>query len=259
MNTNRTAQDVARELLRQPELISELLPEEKPRTFLAEPATQTVQRYTGARTTASEHEERNLMIGALRLLGASDREIETACGITRRSIAPILADLEKTGRITPLKERLSKITGDLAEQSALALRTLLLKAQDGSESIELAGMIKATATALGITVEKLQLLTGAATEILEVKGAVGRDEIEAWAKRFAIPIEVTARPVDTPSDGNPPLSGQNPALPPMRHTTDTSATLTSPDAPTPTAEPPRREATGDDPGGGLSSAAGGAE
>lgn len=252
MNVNRTAQDVARELLQQPELISELLPEDKPRSFLPEPATRSVQRYTGDRSTSPEHEQRNLMIGALRLLGASDREIETACHITRRSIAPILVDLEKTGRITPLKQRLAALVGDNAEQSALALRALLDKAQRGTESIELAGMIKATATALGITVEKLQLLTGAATEILEVRGAAGRDEIEAWAKQFAIPVEVVARPVDTVSAGNHQISGVTHTLSEARHASDTG----SPNAPTilPPSEPNRDQR--DHPGGGLSSGAG---
>lgn len=249
--THRTSQDVARELLKQPELISELLPEDKPRTFLAEPAHEKVQRYTGARSTSDEHEQRNLMIGALRLLGASDREIESACGVTRRSIPLILADLEKTGRVTPLKERLSKLVGDNAEQSAIALRILLDKAQQGQESMELSGMIKAVATSLGITVEKLQLLTGAATEIVETRVAAGRDEIEAWAKQFAIPVEVVASPVDTASAAESPVSAQTPSLPPMRHDDDTGS-ADRPDGPT-----DRPPAEG--PGGGLPFSPGGAK
>lgn len=230
----RTSQDVARDLIEQPELLDGLLPDARPRTFLA--PSPAVQRYTGARSTGSGHEERNLLVGALRLIGASDREIEAAChakglSITRRSIPLILQDLEKTRRITPLKERLAELVGDNAEQSALALRTLLDRAFTGTESIELAGMIKAVATSLGITTQNLQLLTGAATEILEVRVGTGRDEVEAWAKANAIPIEATATAVDTVSAGNLIVAEQTPALPPMRHAHDTGPVPEPPSTP----------------------------
>ena len=259
--THRTAQQVVQELLQQQELISELLPEERPRTFLADlpGSSPAVKRYTGARSTQPEHEERNLMVGALLLLGATDRQIEAACHVTRRSIPVILADLEKTGRVTPLKDRLALLIGDNAERAAIALRELLDQAVDEPASIELAGMIKAVATAVGITVEKHALLTGGATERIETMVGAGRGEIEAWAREFAIPVESVSRPVDTPSAANPSLSAQTNTLPPMRHTADTSASLTSPNAPTPAADPTRSEATGADPGGGLSSPPGSLE
>ena len=196
------------------------------------------------------------MVGALRLLGATDRQIEAACHVTRRSIPVILADLEKTGRVTPLKDRLALLIGDNAERAAIALRELLDQAVDEPASIELAGMIKAVATAVGITVEKHALLTGGATERIETMVGAGRGEIEAWAREFAIPVESVSRPVDTPSAANPSLSAQTNTLPPMRHTADTSASLTSPNAPTPAADPTRSEATGADPGGGAFVAAG---
>ena len=223
---HRTANDVARELVAQPELLDGLLPEPKPRQVGESSAP--IQRYTGERSTSEQYEERNLLVGALRLLGASDREIEHAChakgfSLTRRSIPVILQDLEKTRRITPLKERLAEIVGDNAEQSALALRALLDRAITGTESIELAGMIKAVATSLGITTEKLQLLTGAATERIEVNIGAGRDEVEAWARANAIPIEATTRAVDTVSAGNLPLPVETPQLAPMRHEPDTGS------------------------------------
>lgn len=256
-NINRTAQAVARELIAQPELLSAMIPEQR----RALPETSLPGRYTGERSTSPKHDERNLFVGALHMLGYSDRQIEQAChaqgfSLTRRSIPIIVRDLEHSGRITPQKERLAMQVGDLAELSASALRDLLHRAADGGESVELAAMIKSAATSLGITVEKLQLLTGAATERIEAIVGTGRGEIEAWAKEFAIPVEATARPVDTQSAANPTLSAQTNTLPPMRHASDTSAQLTSPNAPTPAADPNRSEATGADPGGGLSSRSG---
>jgi len=222
--TNRTAADVARELVSQPDLLDRLLP--PARSFLESTTSEAgaLARYTGARSTSVQHEERNLRIGALRLLGASDREIEAACQVTRRSIPIILQDLEKSRRLTPLKERLAVLVGDNAERSAIALRVLLDRATDGGESIELAGMIKATATALGITTQNLQLLTGAATEILDVRVSAGREEVEAWAKANALPIEATVVAIDSESGANPAVSEQSAQITAPRHEDDTDPT-----------------------------------
>lgn len=255
-NLKRTANDVVQELLQQQELISELLPDARPRSFLPAPA-EPAKRYTGARSTAADHDERNLLVCALRLLGASDRQIEEACPVTRRSIPLILAEYEKAGRVTPLKERLAILVGDNAERAGLALRELLDRAQAGGESMELAGMIKSVATALGITVEKHALLTGAATERIEVNVGAGRDEVESWARQFAIPIHAVASPVDTQSAENPPLSAATNQLQPMRHAADTDTTLTSPNDQTPAALPRRSEDASADPGGGLAFGDGG--
>jgi hypothetical protein len=114
--SGRTASDVAREMLSQPALFLEF---DGMDGFT--PPPNAVVRYTGER----QEEEMMLKVGAMRLLGASDRQIEQACHVTRRSILPILAMLEKTGRITPLKERLAQMCGDNAERSSIVLRLLL--------------------------------------------------------------------------------------------------------------------------------------
>jgi hypothetical protein len=131
------------------------------------------------------NDERLVLVGAMRLLGASDREIEEGCakrgfGLTRRSIPALLRALERSGRITPLRERLIHWTGDNAEASALVLSQLLGRAADGQVSIELAAMLKAVGTVACFAVEKHQLLTGQATERIETVSDAGRAEIERW-------------------------------------------------------------------------------
>lgn len=238
----RTAMDVARELLEQPTLFSEFdgIPGLSP---AAGPAA--IARYTGDRSTGPQHDERNLKVGALRLLGASEREIEQACGVTRRSIPVILAALEKAGRITPLKERLAQLTGENAERANIALRQLLDQVKDDAGSMELASMIKAVGTVMGISVEKYLLTTGQATEIVETRSGAGRAEFETWWKEQVIPIQATASPAtESASAATPPISEQRSQSEPARDGSDTACSAGKPE---------------DDRGGGGRENAGGPE
>lgn len=280
----RTAQDVARELLSQPGLFLEF---DGVDGFT--PPPQSVARYTSDR----QQEEVMLKVGAMRLLGASDRQIEKTCHITRRSIAPILAALEKTGRITPLKERLAMVCGDNAERASIVLRMLLeqveedlhapeeeeddeaiadamdpssVLALDGETpgaaapkktkrkrvTMEMAAMIKAVSTAVGITTEKTLLLTGQATEIVETRVAAARDEFEQW---WNATVKPAAPAVDSGSAPPPAISVQSTTSPATGHAPDTS---TAPDQVTPPAIEPGPE-EGSDRAGGGSPAPGGPE
>ena len=179
--------ELATELSQQPALFSEIgLP------------TPSLERYTGSRV--SNDDERCVLAAALRLLQASDREIAAAVKCDVRSIPLMLRAAEKSGRIPALKERLVTLTGANAESASIALQRLLDDATHYGPNDERASMIKAVATALGITTEKYLLLTGSATEIVEHRVAVGRDEMEAWAKANSIPIEVA---IDLESIVNP--------------------------------------------------------
>lgn len=218
----RTAMDAARELLEQPALFSEFdgLPGLSPMPG----PTQAVARYTGERSTSSQYDERNLKVGALRLLGASDREIEQACGVTRRTIPLILAHLEKTGRITPLKERLGVLTGENAERANIALRTLLDRVGDDDGSIELASMIKAVGTVMGISVEKYLLTTGQATEIVETRSGAGRAEFEDWWQKNVVQVQATVSPAgESASAATPPISEEIRTSEPPRDGSDTAS------------------------------------
>lgn len=176
---------IAAELSQQPEFFS-LYRDELPGTSRDKPVL-ALSRYNGIR---SGDEQVNLRVGAMRLLGLSDRAIERECGVDRRTIPHRLQWLEHRKLIPALKDRVAMRTGDLAERSALVLSVLLDRSLDEC-SLELASMIKAVATTHGITVEKMQLLTGQATEIVQHLGADGRGEIEAWARQVGAAIEVT--------------------------------------------------------------------
>lgn len=217
---------LALELARQPEFFAPYrseMPEKEPLLILS-------PRYTGAR---SDDEATNLRVGAMRLLGMSDRAIERECGIDRRTIPWRIAWLEKFSRIPAVKDRLAMRTGELAERSAMVLGTLLDRAQD-EVTLELAQMIKAVATAHGITAEKMLLLTGQATEIVEHRIGAGRAEIEAWALENAVEVEV----IPTPKDMNTTASGRISAQTGAKG--DSGYLLATPETPT---DPPNPDQT----------------
>lgn len=143
-------------------------------------------RYTGERSTLDE--SKTLLVCALRALGCSDRKIAEAAGVARESIPLHLAAGEASGRIRPLKDRLTQWVGLLAEESTLAARDLVdaVRAGDRSEGVTMS--LRALGPVMGIAVEKLQLLTGQATEIIEQRSAPSHDEFAAWMKS-AVAIE----------------------------------------------------------------------
>lgn len=245
----RDCKSVAAELARQPEFFSlyrDDLPDlESKRPVLA------LSRYNGAR---SGDEQVNLRVGAMRLLGFSDRNIERECGVDRRTIPHRLHWLEQAKLLPALKDRVSMHTGNLAERSALVLSALLDRAQD-EVSVELAGMIKAVATAHGITVEKMQLLTGLPTEIVGHVGADGRGAIEAWAKEIGAAIEVETVRADLQSGDGLAIPAGTDAIPASGHGVDTASDPNGRPPGQPT-DPSREERDG---GGGGLAGGGGAE
>ena len=179
-------------------------------------------RYSGERC---DDEQVNLRVGAMRLLRMSDRAVERECGVDRRTIPYRLAWLERAGRIPALKERLSLWSGSLAESSALVLACLLDRANSGEISADLASMIRSVGTAYGITAEKFQLLTGGATERIEVSVGAGRAETEQWCRANAIQVEVIepgAAPTDVKATGDGAFVGESGQVEARRHGADTS-------------------------------------
>lgn len=220
----KTAMDVAQELVSQPALFLEF----DGVRGLEVPA-KALPEYNGKRSTLDER--KLLYVGALRLLGASDRQIEEAAHVTRRTIPVLLAELEKSGRITPLKERLARATGDNAERANIALRALLDRASDGAGDIDLAAMIKAVSTAAGIATEKYLLLTGQATEIVEQRTGAGREEFETWWKSQVVPVQASASPAtDLDSAGTPHETEGITQADPPRDGSDTPPSAQDPDA-----------------------------
>ena len=164
-------------------------------------------------------EQRCLAACALRMLHRSDREIAATLHCDVRSIPLLLAAAEKSGRIPALKERLTLLAGANAETANIALGAFLDAATTGKGDLEDAAMIKSLATAAGISTEKYLLLTGSATEIVEHRIGAGREEMEAWARQNAIPIE----PIDSGSNQNEPKALQSVAGTLDGHVADTSA------------------------------------
>jgi len=158
--------------------------------------TEAVTRYTGGRTT--QDPERVAFVGALKLLGYSDRKICELAKCDVRSIPVMVQDLEKSGRIPALKERLIGIVGRNAEQSGLLVDQLVAEALEGDRTLELSAMLKAAGQVADKLVEKNQLLTGCATERVETVNGARADEREAWFRANAIPIEVA---IDSQSSG----------------------------------------------------------
>lgn len=178
---------LAGELLLQPELLRAVFSDSAPLETVEElQRAEAIKRYTGERSATDD--SRLLMVGALRLLGASDREIERTCGVTRRTIPVLLQELERSGRVTPLKDRLIRLVGDNAERSGMVLRKLLEQAQDGRCTLDLAAMLKAVGSVNDFQLDKLQLLTGQATEIVQTNVAAGREEFERWWKEAAVTV-----------------------------------------------------------------------
>ena len=172
---------IAESLVSQPALFE--IPSE------ASPAARAVVqrgRYTGERSTLDE--SKTLLVCALRALGCSDRKIAEAAGVARESIPLHLAAGEASGRIRPLKERLVSWVGLLAEESTLAARDLVASVRAGDRSEGITHALRALGPMVGISVEKHQLLTGQATEIVEQRTAPTHEEFAAWMKT-AVTIE----------------------------------------------------------------------
>jgi hypothetical protein len=166
-----------------------------------------VTRYTGDRTTRDP--ERVAFVGALKLLNYSDRQIAALSKCDVRSIPVMVEELEKSGRIPALKERLIGIVGRNAEQSGLLVDQLVKEALDGDRTLELSAMLKAAGQVNDKLLEKNQLLTGAATERVETVNGAAAEEREAWFRANAIPIEVA---VDSDSTGNGPIPKESPPV-----------------------------------------------
>ena len=165
------------------------------------------REFTGAITTRDERLV--LLVGALRELRVSDREIARRCGIARESIPALVRAAEASGQLRPLKERLVGLLGDLAEQSGHALLELVEESRAGmstQRSEVVTSLIRGLGPVLGIATEKLQLLTGQATEIVVTKRDPGLDdELTAWLRARPIDVTPDTAPPDPQSGVNAPI------------------------------------------------------
>ena len=148
--------------------------------------------YTGERVTLNEDQVR--LVGALKLLGVSDRKIAAAAGCARESIPQHLAEAERRGWLRPVKERLTVSLGALAEDSVAASREIVEDIRDGKVTEERVQALRALGPMVGITTEKLLLLTGQPTEIRETRPAGDPAAHRAWLQALA-PTVLDVTPV----------------------------------------------------------------
>lgn len=190
----RDVQAIAESLLTQPALFS--IEEDLYASAAPSPEAMAVVgrgQYSGERITADE--SRCLLIGALRELGLSDRKISEIAGCARESIPVVVEHLERLGRIRPLKERLERWTGLLAESTALTARELVERIREGKTDVETSMALRALGPMLGISIERYQTLTGQASQIIETRdGGDPRRELEDWMRK----VYAEAAPVPSP-------------------------------------------------------------
>lgn len=116
-------------------------------------------------TAARIDEQRQLMVGALRLLGWSDRRIADQLKLSRNCIGPICRKLEKEGRLEPLRARLTQQVGEVLEQAVLGAREMIEAISPRDPDKDVAGALKALTDAAYKFGQQHALLTGSPTEI----------------------------------------------------------------------------------------------
>jgi hypothetical protein len=182
---------VAADLVTQPALF----PVESPKGFPSGSATLfPVSRgqYSGARVTLDE--DRVRLVGALKLLNLSDRKIAAMAQCARESIPQMVAEAERRGWLRPIKERLTASLGALAEDAVSASREIVEDIRDGKASEGAVLALRALGPMVGITTEKLLLLTGQPTEIRETRPAGDPAAHRAWLQALA-PTVLDVTPV----------------------------------------------------------------
>jgi hypothetical protein len=185
------AAETAEELMSQSEFV---LADEVPIDTELTKAAKSLA-YTGKITCRNE--ARALSIAACKLAGLSDRETAKKLGCSRNTIAPVVALLERTGKLLGLQQRLSDKLGRVAEASADELNGLI---GDGIWNLDRSNAVKALAVAAGVATEKYLLLNGQATAIVEQRlGATPADQVAEWDAKlrhvFGSVIDIEAAPV----------------------------------------------------------------
>jgi transposase len=168
---------------------------------------QGAKRLANTGRITSRDEARAVAIAACKLAGLSDSETARRVGCSRNTVAPVIEQLESSGRIPGLEIRLRSKLGRLAESAADELLELIGSGAGWTQ--ERAGAVRALGVALGISVEKHLLVNGQSTAIVEQRvGAPTADAVREWEEKlrqlFGPVIEVSAAPPDEQSEGCDP-------------------------------------------------------
>lgn len=156
-------------------------------------------KHTGAISTRDE--QRATAVLLCLQAGMSRRQIRQKLGVHHYTIDAIEGAAETGGRLEPLNKRIRDALGRLVLDATQEARVALV---DGSRDVDGAAWLKSVATALGIATDKMQLLMGAPTEILEHRSGPGRADLEAWLSSAGLQVVSPAAAVDVESPADAP-------------------------------------------------------
>jgi transposase len=122
---------------------------------------------------------RALAVACCKLAGLSDRETERRTGVSATTVPGVMRALEAAGRIPSAHNRLTQNLSELAESSCSEMQRIIRHA-DGEWTTGSSNALKSLSIALGIVVDKSQLLTGQATAIIDQR--VSGPSVEAAAE-----------------------------------------------------------------------------
>jgi hypothetical protein len=189
--------NVAEELVAQPSLFdANLLPVDVP-------VLRAAKRLASTGQITAKDEAVALGVAACKLAGLSDRQTGKQLGISHTTVKGVMRLLEASGRIPSTCDRLAGRLGELAESATEEIGRLITAA-DGDWSSKSAGAVRALGIAVGIAVDKHQLLTGQATQIVEQRaGGPAADAVKQWEDKlremFRPVIDISAGPSDSAS------------------------------------------------------------
>jgi|SRR6185436_8695676 len=161
-----------------------------------------------------------MAIAACKLAGLSDKATAAKVGCSRNTIGPVMEHLERAGRIPALQARLAYSLGRVAESSALELQRIV---DEGQWTLEASSAVRALGVAMGIATEKLQLVTGQSTAIIEQRiGAAGPEARAEWESKLRQAFGLT---LEAEAPGPAPADGQSEASRPILQLNGPSAPL----------------------------------
>lgn len=169
--------------------------------------TEAKERYTGDR--ALKDVQRLRLVAAMWLAGESDRAIERETGLDHRLIRRAIERAAELELLPALKDRVSALAGQVAEDSGRLLTALLRRAHAGETTSELAATLKAAGTVFGIASDKHAIATGGATERIEhIVRPADEDEVRQWAAavleaEVVEPAPTAAQVVQAPAASGP--------------------------------------------------------
>jgi hypothetical protein len=192
--------DISEDLLAQPSLFDgDFIPVEVP-------ILRAAKRFSSTGKLTTREEATALAIAACKLAGLSDRQTGKRVGVSATTVSGVMRLLESSGRIPAAQERLASRLGEMAESATSEIGRLITDA-DGDWTPASAGAVRALGIAIGIGVDKLQLLTGQATAIVEQRvGAPSADAVREWEGKlrqmFGPVIDVPSEAPDVQSSDN---------------------------------------------------------